>query len=172
MRSVSCFPFIHKVHFCKLQEYPHSTSAMRRSLLLLFLTAMGLSAYPQDFSNKGKDFWIGYANHVRMYTSQVAQQEKMSLYITSDVSTTGTVEIPGIGFNQTFTITANQISIIDIPRTARLNGDGLFNLGIHVTSARPVVVYAHICPKRLGATVCLPTTTLGKNISLLIIPGK
>src|SRR4030095_8544707 len=116
--------------FCKLQGYPHRTTAMRRSLLLLFISAMGLVAYPQDFSNKGKDFWIGYANHVRMYNPSVAQQEKMSLYITSDVSTTGLVEIPGIGFSQAFSITANQINVIDIPRTARLIDDGVFNLGI------------------------------------------
>jgi len=120
---------------------------------------MGLVAYPQDFSNKGKDFWIGYANHVRMYNPSVAQQEKMSLYITSDVSTTGLVEIPGIGFSQAFSITANQINVIDIPRTARLIDDGVFNLGIHVTAVRPVVVYAHIYAQNVsGATVCLPTS--------------
>ena len=137
---------------------------MRRFLLLLFTSAMGLSAIAQDFSNKGKDFWIGYANHVRMFNPAVAQQEKMSLYITSDVNTTGLVEIPGIGFNQAFTVTANQINVIDIPKTARLLNDGTFNLGIHVSAVRPVVVYAHIYAMNVsGATVCLPTTTLGKE---------
>ena len=137
---------------------------MRIFLLLLFSSAMGLSAFSQDFSNKGKDFWIGYANHVRMFNPSVAQQEKMSLYITSDVSTTGLVEIPGIGFSQAFSVAANQIIVIDIPKTARLLSDGSFNLGIHVTAVRPVVVYAHIYAQNVsGATVCLPTTTLGKE---------
>jgi gliding motility-associated-like protein len=137
---------------------------MRKYLLLLLTTAMGACAYSQDFSNKGKDFWIGYANHVRMYNSQVSQQEKMSLYITSDVNTSGSVDIPGIGFSQAFSVIANQILVIDIPRTARLNDDGLFNLGIHVTALRPIVVYAHIYAMNVsGATVCLPTNTLGKE---------
>ena len=137
---------------------------MRKYLLLLFTTAMGVVSYSQDFSNKGKDFWIGYANHVRMYTSQPAQEEKMSLYITSDVNTTGSVDISGIGFSQAFSVTANQILVIDIPKTARLNADGLFNLGIHVTALRPIVVYAHIYAQNVsGASVCLPTNTLGKE---------
>ena len=137
---------------------------MRIFLLLVFTSAMGLPVLSQDFSNKGKDFWIGYANHVRMYNPTMSQQEKMSLYITSDVSTTGLVEIPGIGFSQAFSVAVNQIIVIDIPRTARLLNDGLYNLGIHVTAVRPVVVYAHIYAQNVsGATVCLPTATLGKE---------
>ena len=137
---------------------------MRNSLLLLFFSAIGLVAFSQDFSNKGKDFWIAYANHVRMYTMQAGQQDQMSLYITSDVNTTGQVEIPRIGYSESFTVVANQIKVIKIPDAARLDKDTLTNLGIHVTSVRPVVVYAHIYAQNVsGATVCLPTNTLGKE---------
>jgi len=117
----------------------------------------------QDFSNKGKDFWIGYGNHVKMYATDQTQADQMALYITSDVNTTGTVSISGI-FSQNFTVTANQIIEIAIPRSARLLKDGLSNYGIHVTSAKAVVVYAHIYASAVsGATVCLPTNTLGKE---------
>jgi len=132
----------------------------------LSLLAIAISGVicAQDFSNKGKDFWIGYANHVRMYNSNSNQQEKMSLYITSDVNTTGSVEIPGLGWTQPLNVTANQITVVDIPKSARLLDDGLFNLGIHVIAQRPVVVYAHIYAQNVsGATVCLPTVTLGKE---------
>jgi gliding motility-associated-like protein len=116
----------------------------------------------QDFSNKGKDFWIGYGNHVRMFNSGAA--EKMQLYITSDVSTSGEVNITSIGFNQSFSVTANQITTIDIPRSAALTDHGLFNHGIHVTSEKPIVVYSFIYVNAIsGATVCLPTATLGKD---------
>jgi gliding motility-associated-like protein len=117
----------------------------------------------QDFSNKGRDFWIGYGNHIRMFQPS-SPPEKMQLYITSDVNTTGLVNIAGIGFSQAFTITANQITTIDIPRSAALLDQGTYNLGIHVTAVQPVVVYSFIYVNAVsGATVCLPTNTLGKE---------
>ena len=127
---------------------------------ILFLM---LPAGAQDFSNKGKDFWIGYGNHVRMFNGG-NQLEAMQLYITSDVATTGLVSIASIGFSQPFSITANQITTVNIPRTAALTDNGLFNHGIHVTAAKPVVVYSFIYVNaQSGATVCLPTNTLGRD---------
>ena len=132
-------------------------------LLLLFLLGPFRLLLGQDFSNKGKDFWIGYGNHVRMF-KPAQGPEQMQLYITSDVSTTGTVEIPGIAFSSPFSITANQITTINMPRSAELQDEGLYNLGIHVTADKPVVVYSFIYVSAIsGATVCLPTTTLGKE---------
>ncbi|MEO5684579.1 MAG: PKD domain-containing protein [Chitinophagaceae bacterium] len=90
--------------------------------------------------------------------------EQMQLYITSDLSTTGAVEIPGVGFSQPFSVTANQITTITIPRSAELLNEGMYNLGIHVSADKPVVVYSFIYVSAIsGATVCLPTTTLGRE---------
>ena len=113
---------------------------MRKVLLLLLLLAATNWLYSQDFSNKGKEFWIGYGNHVGMYTGGGQQ---MSLYITSDVNTTGLVEIPGAvpAVSIPFTVIANQVTTVNIPSSAELDAEGLFNTGIHVTSQRPVVVY-------------------------------
>ena len=36
----------------------------------LLLTLFGFAANAQDFSNKGKDFWLGYGYHVRFVTTQ------------------------------------------------------------------------------------------------------
>jgi gliding motility-associated-like protein len=133
-----------------------------RTALVLITLCLSLSLTAQDFSNKGKDFWIGYGNHVRMFTGSPA--EKMQLYITSDVATTGQVTIASIGFSQSFTVVANQITTIDIPRSAALLDDGLYNHGIHVTADKPVVVYSFIYVSAVsGATVCLPTSTLGRD---------
>ena len=132
----------------------------------------------QDFSNKGKDFWIGYGNHVRMFnntplpgTGCVTQAggaqvcpETMEIYVTSDVNTTGFVEIPSIGFNQNFTITANTITTVVIPRQAALGDEGLYNHGIHIVAQQPIVVYSFIYVNAVsGATVCLPTNVLGRD---------
>jgi gliding motility-associated-like protein len=135
-------------------------------LLSVIITITSFSLLAQDFSNKGRDFWIGYGNHVRMFNT--GQAEQMQLYITSDAGTNGKVEIPGIGFSQAFTVTANQITTINIPRTAGLFDEGQYNLGIHVSAEKPVVVYSFIYVNAIsGATVCLPTATLGKEYYVL-----
>ncbi|MGB8194747.1 MAG: PKD domain-containing protein [Chitinophagaceae bacterium] len=134
---------------------------MRKVLLLLLLAVAACSAYTQDFSNKGKEFWIGYGNHVRMYQGN---SQQMVLYITSDVSTNGIVEIPGLSWSTSFNVTANQITTVSIPQSAILNDEGFFNAGIHVVAQRPVVVYGHIYNSAVsGATLCLPVTTLGRE---------
>ena len=134
----------------------------KKLLFGIICSAVPALLFSQDFSNKGKDFWIGYGNHVRMFNAGPA--EKMQLYITSDQSTTGTVVISSIGFNQNFSVTANQITTIDIPRTAALVDQGIYNHGIHVTAQKAVVVYSFIYVNAIsGATVCLPTNTLGRE---------
>lgn len=130
-------------------------------LILSFLLFHFIS-FSQDFSNKGRDFWIGYGNHVRMFNNSGAEQ--MQVYITSDVSTSGTIDIAGIGFHTNFSVTANQITTIDIPRTAALTDEGLYNKGIHIVSDLPVVVYSYIYVNAIsGATLCLPTNVLGRD---------
>jgi gliding motility-associated-like protein len=134
---------------------------MRRLLFLFVALHVITVSHSQDFTNKGKDFWIGYGNHVRMITGGAS--ETMQLYITSDVNTKGQVTIDG-SFAQQFTVNANQIATINIPRSAALTNEGLYNTGIHVTAERPVVVYSFIYVNAIsGATLCLPTNTLGRE---------
>jgi gliding motility-associated-like protein len=135
---------------------------MRRLLLLFLVLHVITISRSQDFTNKGKDFWIGYGNHVRMITG--GAPETMQLYITSDVNTKGQVTVAGTGFSQSFNVSANQIVTINIPRSAALTDEGLSNSGIHVTAERPVVVYSFIYVNAIsGATLCLPTNTLGRE---------
>jgi len=123
---------------------------------LLFFSPFAL--FSQNTSNKGKEFWLGYGNHVSI-TSQ-----KMVLYITSDVNTTGKVEIPGLNYSATFTVTANSIQTVTIPQTAFLKDDGFYDKGIHVTAEKAIVMYAHIYDERVsGASLILPVTSLGKE---------
>ncbi|MBC7886309.1 MAG: PKD domain-containing protein [Ferruginibacter sp.] len=137
---------------------------MRKELFLLLVPIIFTSVigFSQDFSNKGKDFWVGYGNHVRMFNNQVA--ETMQIYLTSDVSTTGNISILSIGFTQNFTVIQNQVTVVNIPRSAALLDEGLYNHGIHITALKPIVAYGFIYVSAVsGATVFLPTNTLGKN---------
>ncbi|MEO6314113.1 MAG: PKD domain-containing protein [Chitinophagaceae bacterium] len=147
---------------------------MRNGLLSMLLLLLCLLTHAQDFSNKGKEFWLGYGNHQEMYNSN---KQGMTVYITSDVNTSATVEIAGVGFSRTVGITAFQITTVEIPNTAILNTEGKSKLGIHVTADKDVVVYAHIFFASVsGATLCLPVATLGReyysvNFTQLAQPG-
>ena len=135
-----------------------------RKILLLFIAFLicGYESFSQDFSNKGKDFWVGYGNHVRMFSTATA--ETMEIYLTSDVNTTGNITVSSIGFSQVFNVIANQITVVNIPRTAALLDEGLYNHGIHITAVKPIVAYGFIYVNAIsGATVYLPTNTLGKE---------
>ncbi|HEX4875506.1 MAG TPA: PKD domain-containing protein, partial [Chitinophagaceae bacterium] len=131
--------------------------------LLINVLLTGLSSLAQDFSNKGKEFWIPYSFHVDMFGTNPSLT--MTLYITSDVTTTYQVEIYGVTTLQTGTINAGQVVTCVVPQTYFLNNEGLFTgKTVRVTSVLPVVVYSYITQSaRSGATVCLPTTVLGRE---------
>jgi len=130
-----------------------------------------MTGYGQDFSNKGKDFWVSYPQHIDSTLSV------MGLYITSDVNTSGTITINGS--NIPFTVTANSITphfinqsgtgtnVIGTNTYVHLNRlrDGVKTVAaIHITALQPVVVYAHIIRSaRSGATLVLPTNVWGKE---------
>jgi hypothetical protein len=89
---------------------------------------------------------------------------KMVLYITSDLSTTGSVEVGGT-LLENFTVTANQVTFVDIPVDAYLSTYGKYtDRGIHITSAKSIAVYAHIYASNVsGATLLLPVNAMGKE---------
>ena len=132
--------------------------------LVILGLILGLSSFviAQNTSNKGTDFWLAYGNHVAGYTVNIGQD--MVVYITSDVSTSGVLEVGGTSIP--FQVTANAITNVTVPQTAYIgNNEGkVSNKGIHITSLLPIVVYAHIYDSAVsGATLVLPTSTLGKD---------
>src|ERR1700749_676061 len=98
---------------------------MRKYLLLLFI-AIGSTfiASAQDFSNKGKEFWITSGYHFSMATGP---QPVMTLSLTSDVNTTFSIEAYGVGVFATGNITAHQVTNVNVPSIYYTTGNGLFN---------------------------------------------
>ena len=138
---------------------------MRKLCLTGTLVAMllvGGKASAQDFSNKGKEFWLAYCYHVGMLGGGVP---KMTVYITSDVATTYTLEIYGVATISTGTLTPGQVIPIIIPINYFIDNEGTFtNRTIRVFAAKPVVVYSYITRSAASAgTLCLPTNVLGKE---------
>jgi IgGFc binding protein len=135
-------------------------------LLIIFICFTGsIPLTAQDYSNKGKDFWVIYTGHIDGTTS------RMALYITSAFNATGTLSVNGS--NLPFTVTANQITTLRLTNTstpanslaynAQVTGIGT-NKGIHIVADTPIVVYAHILNSaRSGSTLVLPTKVLGRE---------
>jgi gliding motility-associated-like protein len=153
-----------------------SASTMRKSALTTFTFLLAcLYSFSQDFSNKGKEFWVGYGSHVSMYNADGTPNtisggsQEMVLYFTSDKNATVTVDIPAIGWTRTYNIIANQVTSSDlIPKTggsdARVYAEGKSNKGIHITSTVPVIAYAHIYNGSIsGASLLFPVNTLARE---------
>ena len=139
---------------------------------LVFNLLCGNTLQAQDFSNKGRDFWVGYGYHQQMTNGGGGGTQDMVLYFATEGITTVTVTIPGTGYSQTYSnIPANTVFTSNpIPKTgsqdARLTDESTSpeNKGIHITSDRPIVAYAHIYNQSVsGACILFPTNILGKE---------
>jgi gliding motility-associated-like protein len=102
----------------------------------------------------------------------------MILYISSKQDAIVTVDIPGIGYSQTYNVTANvALATNPIPKAglqdARLNSTGVLNRGIHVSSnGVPFALWGHIyASQSSGATMVLPTNTWGTDYTVLTTGG-
>lgn len=125
-------------------------------------------ANSQNSTNSGTEFWTAYMDHnngISMDGTGKDGGSLMSLYITSAFNTSGTVTIIDKSFAPIpFTVTANQVTIVTIPSAAFLNYNGFAKKGIHITTVKPVAIYAHIYALAVsGATLLLPVSTLGND---------
>ncbi len=149
---------------------------MRKPLIAFILIFSVLFSYAQNFSNKGKEFWVAYGFHVRMAQSNGGgsniNAQNMVLYFATDEVTTITISIPSLGYSQTLTSPATPTVLTSavipkaIPQDARLTAESTSpeDKGIHIVADKPVVAYAHIYDGSVsGATILFPVTTLGKE---------
>lgn len=135
---------------------------LRPAAIIITLICCYLPGFSQGSTSKGTEFWTAYMDDSNPPGTDGGSV--MYLYITSNVNTTGTVALQDGSFTQTFAVTANQITTITVPPSAFLNAQGITNKGIHITSAQPIAVYAHIFANNSsGATLLLPVSTLGKD---------
>lgn len=140
------------------------------SVLILFLPALNL-VQAQSVSNEGAEFWSVFPTHIPNQDQQGRLQlANISIFITGKQNSTGTVSVGGS--SQRFTVTANTVTEIQVPRAnAYINntesGRVLTNRAIHilVDAGQPnVVVYAHIfAGARSAASLILPIKALGQK---------
>jgi gliding motility-associated-like protein len=128
----------------------------------IIILSFPLICFGQDFSNRGKEFWLSYSYHVGMIEGG---SPTMTIYLTSDVLTKFSVEIYGSAVIQTGTIQAGEVISVTIPNLYFIDDEGVFNnRAIRVTGDKPLVVYSYITRSAAsGATLCLPLNVLGKE---------
>lgn len=140
---------------------------LRAIVSVFILLCCSLGAHAQGgFSNQGTEFWTVYMDHITSPTTTDPRGNvsKMNLYITADVNTTVNVVIADGSFSESYDVVARGILTVSIPASAFLNQQGFSTKGIHITSQKPIAVYAHIFAQSVsGATLLLPVNVLGKD---------
>jgi gliding motility-associated-like protein len=152
---------------------------MKRLLIFSLLILLGNVSVAQDFSNKGKDFWLCFPSHVPNERFGIVYPAKMSLFITSDKASSGAVSIPGI-FQASFNVAAGQVMEIDIPydiahiKNTEANSVLRKGIRVKVDAGKPaVVVYSHIYAGfRSAASLILPANVLGKKYFSMNAPQQ
>src|SRR5947209_569905 len=134
---------------------------LKKTVLPLFFLAtffLTLSTVKgQSLDSKGTDFWLTFPGNYGGGTG-------LSLFISADQNTSGTVSIPGLSFTATFTVTAGTVTTVLIPVGAELGqtSDVITNRGIHVTAAQEVTIYGlSRIQFTTDAYLGLPTDILG-----------
>lgn len=132
----------------------------------------------QGFSNKGKDFWVGYGATEKM-TGDNSQDLRFTFNNPNSVAANVTISIPNqAGFTPvSYVVPANSVittNANEIPEgatagvDARLRAEGVSNAGIHIVSDQPIVAYAHnITSQVYAVSVLFPTPTLGREYTSL-----
>gem|GEM_PF-2227181 len=112
---------------------------------------------PTHLDSSGTDFWLAFPGN---YSTP-----KLTLFITGAEATTGQVEITGLGFTRSFTVSPGQVTSVDITSSADLSAvDGVENKGIHVTAQKEITVYGlNRVQASTDAYLGLPTDILGTD---------
>jgi hypothetical protein len=170
-------------HYFSFQCFAVGTSAKRKNklagktklilrvILTFILCATCFLSHAQNFTNKGREFWVGYG-HNQLFTS-AGNSQNMVVYLSAEQSATVTVSIPGTTWTKNYVIAANTVIVSDIiPKSGaedcRLTDEGLFQKAVHIVSNIPIVAYAHVYGNlSSGAVMLLPVETYGYTYSSL-----
>lgn len=155
----------------------------QRTILITCVFLFQQSAFAQELTNAGKEFWVAYGHHQFMEPGQGNSQE-MVLRLTAQQPATVTVSIHGTAWTRTYNIPANTtVTTERIPKAgfydARLysvppsfggtGSEGIFsNKAIYITSNVPIVANAHIYGSASsGSTMLMPVESWGYTYTSL-----
>ncbi len=122
----------------------------------------------QHIDNRGTEFWLLMERNGDLDTDL-----QQFLDITSDVSTTGTVEIPGLSFSQSFSVHPDSVTRIELPYYIAIEGsETVESKGIHVIAQQEVTVYGvSLMPYSSDAYLGLPLDILATQYLIMSYPN-
>lgn len=126
------------------------------SAVLMFCSFVSFSQY----STLGTNFWV-------TWLPNFDTPENCFIYITSEVGASGTISMPGTGWNQNFSVAPNGAYTFQIP-SAQNPVINTFNTpvnrAVRITTNNPVAVYmANQRVASTDASLVLPITALGDD---------
>jgi len=140
--------------------------ALKPGLLIVSLFIF-LYSNAQNFSNKGKEFYLCFPQHV----PSAGVFASLSIWITSDKASSGTITMANGAFTSSFNIVANGLQEIQVPYSAahisNAESGSIIQKSIKIkvdAGKPPVVAYAQQWGQaRSAATLLLPVMVLGKK---------
>lgn len=127
------------------------------SILLVFFLAFSAKA---QVTTEGTEFWLGF-----MENETNGGVVTLEIYLSAKEDASVQVTAPKTGFSLDVEVPAGEARFVTVPTNSFMpTSEGLFNMGLKVTSDVPISVYA--LNKRqfsADAAVILPTTALGKE---------
>lgn len=122
-------------------------------------------ALGEGFGSRGQDFWLAFPSNLDTSVT-------LTVFITGETATTGTVRVPGQGFTANFAVTPGQVTSVVVPVTTMLaTYQTAENKGVQVTAAADVTVYG--LNRRTASTdafLGLPVSSLGTEYMALAYP--
>lgn len=115
---------------------------------------------PKD--SRGTDYWLTFPGNY-------FGGDAISLFVSGDTATNGTVAIPGLGFSSPFSVTPGAVTTVSLPTDAGIQTtDTVESKGIHVTAGAEVSVYGlDRIQYTTDAYLGLPVDTLGQEYIVL-----
>ena len=119
--------------------------------ILLSICSVGKA---QVVTTEGRDFWLAFLPNY--------SPGSLSLIISGQVATTGTVSISGTSWTQTFSVTPGVVTNVTIPSTYELSSnETVGQYAVHVTSRAKISLYAsNYMSATYDITNVLPTNAL------------
>jgi len=113
-------------------------------------------------SHEGTEFWLAFPGNAELGGS-FQTPESHIFYISGRNATTGVVEVPGLSFLTTFSVTPGEITTVILPKEVEVKSTNLIeSLGIHVTAEDPITIYGLTTQESTSdAYLGLPVGSLG-----------
>lgn len=124
--------------------------------LLLALTSMHAAVLQAAVDSRGTEFMFAFPPNYN-------NNGNLSLFISSETDAQGTVDIAGLGFVESFSVVANTVTEITLPRGAQVtSANSVLERGIRIVSDEEISVYGlNQYRATTDAFLVLPVDTLG-----------